>query len=190
MSNTKKMTLSAVMVAVAIVLTVLSGFLPFRWLQGGEVTLASAVPIILVGILCGNKWGLLSGAVFSVIRILLIGFYPAPTQTLWDNFLVFFLDYFAACTVYGLAGWFFRLFRETRRSIPVAGAIVLFLRFVCHFISGCLIWGGGAAEGQSIAVFSLLYNGSYMLPEGIITVVVLVLLLPFMNRWLGKTSKA
>ena len=187
MSNTKKLTLSAVMVATALVLTVLSGVLPFRWLQGGEITLASAVPIILVGVLCGNKWGLLSGMTFSIIRILIIGFYPAPTQTLWDNFLVFFLDYLAACTVYGLAGWLYRLMGKKLWAIPVSGAIVLLVRFLCHFISGCLIWGGGAEEGQSVAAFSLAYNGSYMIPETVITVVVLVLLLPAIKKWVKES---
>ncbi len=45
------------------------------------------------------------------------------------------------------------------------------LRFLCHFISGVTIWGEYAAGWQSVWAYSLGYNGSYMLAEGIVTVV-------------------
>jgi thiamine transporter len=45
-----------------------------------------------------------------------------------------------------------------------------------HFLSGVLIFGSYAPEGQSAAVYSLIYNGSYMLPEMILTTLVAVIL--------------
>ena len=50
------------------------------------------------------------------------------------------------------------------------------LRFLCSFLSGCLRWGSYAPEGMNVALYSLLYNGFYMLPNIIIGVVVIVAL--------------
>ena len=50
------------------------------------------------------------------------------------------------------------------------------LRFLCSFLSGCLLWGSYAPEGMNVALYSLLYNGFYMLPNIIIGVVVIVAL--------------
>ncbi len=181
MNKTQKLTLSAVMVAAATVLTLLSGIIPFRWLQGGSVTLASAVPILLIGLLCGTKWGLLGGVVFALIQMMQ-GFYAPPTPTWYYFFLVIFLDYIAAFGVYGLAGSFYRLLGKKSWAIPTAGAICLILRFVCHFFSGLLIWGVYAEAGQSVWAYSLIYNGGYMLPEAIINTAVLAVLIPFILK--------
>ncbi|MBQ7108884.1 MAG: energy-coupled thiamine transporter ThiT, partial [Clostridia bacterium] len=61
-------------------------------------------------------------------------------------------------------------------AISISGAIVMMIRFVCHFLSGILIWGVYAPEGTSVWAYSLLYNGGYMLPEIIISTIVLWLL--------------
>ena len=55
------------------------------------------------------------------------------------------------------------------------------LRFLCHFISGVTIWGEYANGWQSVWVYSLAYNGSYMLVEGIVTVVGVVALALVLN---------
>ena len=53
---------------------------------------------------------------------------------------------------------------------------MIFGRFLCSFASGILIWGEYAPEGQPVWLYSLTYNGGYMLPELIITVAAAVLL--------------
>ena len=53
-------------------------------------------------------------------------------------------------------------------------AAVCALRFVCSFLSGVLIWGN-LSEGLPAWIYSLTYNGSYMLPETILTTVAAVL---------------
>ena len=61
---------------------------------------------------------------------------------------------------------------------PVLYAIVLFLRFLCHFATGILIWSSYAPEGQPVWLYSLLYNGGYMLFETIISMILIVLIKP------------
>lgn len=184
MSKTKILTTSALLTALSVVLVVASKLIPSPWLQGGSITLASMVPVIVVSVIAGTKWGLLSGFVFSLIQML-TGFNVPPTQDFLSFTLVILLDYVIAFTVLGSAGFFIKLFKNKLWSIPFSGAIVTTLRFVCHIISGVLIWGVYANEGQSVLVYSILYNGSYMLPEIIITTVVLSLLIPKLKKYIS-----
>ena len=64
----------------------------------------------------------------------------------------------------------------------VGAAVVCFLRFVCSFLSGIVIWGAYAPEGTPVWIYSLTYNGGYMLPELIITTAGIVLLSLMMPR--------
>lgn len=181
MSKTKKITLSAIMVALATVLVILSKIIPAPWLQGGSITLASMVPIIVASILLDTKWGLACGVVFSLIQMM-TGFYPPPTQTFLYFVLVVLLDYVLAFGVLGLSGFFYRIMNKKIWAIPVSGIITTTLRYICHILSGILIWGVYAEEGQTVFAYSLIYNGSYMIPEIIITGIVLALLSKFIVK--------
>ena len=174
--KTKKLTTCALLVATATVLVWLSKLIPAPWLQGGSVTLASAVPIIMVSLLFGVKWGLSSSLVFALIQMM-TGFYPPPTQNFVDYLLVVMLDYILAFGVFGLACIFRK--RSVRLFIPFSGLVVMVLRYICHIVSGMVIWGVYAGEGQSVLMYSLIYNGTYMLPEILITTSVLALLSGF-----------
>ncbi len=182
MSKTKKLTVSAIMVALATVLVIISKLIPAPWLQGGSITLASMVPIIAASIILDFKWGILTGIVFSIIQMM-TGFYPPPTQNFLNFFLVVMLDYVVAFGVLGLAGTFYRLMHKKSWAIAISGVIVTTLRYVCHILSGILIWGVYAEEGQTVFAYSLTYNGSYMIPEIIITGVVLSLLSKFIIKY-------
>ena len=181
MSKTRKLTTSALMVAIAAVLVIVSKMIPSVWLQGGSVTLASAVPIIIVSLLYGVGWGCAAGFAFALIQMM-TGFYPPPTQTLWYFFLVVMLDYILAFGVFGLAGGIYKVCKKHPVSIPVSAFCVTTLRYVCHILSGILIWGVYAEEGQSVLAYSLIYNGSYMIPEIIITTVVSAIMVPFIKK--------
>ena len=69
MNTTKKLTFSALMTALATVLMIISKMIPAPWLQGGSITLASMVPIIIVGIIYGTKWGLCASLSFALIQM-------------------------------------------------------------------------------------------------------------------------
>ena len=174
--TTKKLTTCALLIALGTVLMWISKLIPSPWLQGGSVTLASMVPIILAGIMFGTKWGLCTSVAYSFIQML-FGFYPPPTQTFLSFVLVVLLDYVFAYGVLGLSGFFFSLTGKRKFSAPLSAFIVTSLRYICHILSGILIWGVYAEEGQSVFVYSVLYNGSYMIPEIIITTIVCTMLL-------------
>lgn len=173
MSKTKKLAICSVLVALSTVLMLISKSIPVRLLQGGSITIASMVPVILTSVITDLKYGILSGLAFSVIQII-SGFYPPPAQNFIDLVLVIILDYILAFGVLGTAKFFCTLLGRTRFAIPISGAIVTFLRYICHILSGILIWGVYAKEGQSVLMYSILYNGSYMIPEIIITTAALI----------------
>ncbi len=175
MNTTKKITTSALLIALATVLMWVSKLIPAPWMQGGSVTLASMVPIVLIGILLGSKWGLCGAAAYAVIQML-FGFYPPPTQTFINFVLVILLDYIIAFGGLGLSGFFYKITGKKSFSAPLSAFIVTTLRYICHILSGILIWGVYAEEGQTVLAYSLIYNGSYMIPEIIITTVVTALI--------------
>ena len=181
MTKTKKLTTSAVLIALSTVLVFASKLIPAPWLQGGSVTLASMVPIILKSFINGTKWGILSGFVFSLIQMM-TGFYPPPTQNFISFVLVIFLDYIFAFTVLGCADIFKKLTKNKPWSECVSGVVVTSFRYFFHILSGILIWGVYAEEGQTVLSYSVIYNGSYMIPEIIITGVVIALITPVIKK--------
>ena len=179
MSKTKKLTTCALLTALSTVLMLVSKLIPsMPW--GGSVTLASMVPLIMISLMLGLKWGVFSGVVYALIQML-TGFYPPPTQTIGDFFLVVMLDYLLAFGILGTANLFYRMCGKRLWAIPLSGTIVTTLRYFFHILSGILIWGVYAEEGQTVLAYSILYNGSYMIPEIILTTLVLVLLAKFIK---------
>jgi len=167
--KTKKLVVSAVMIALG---SVLSLYAVYRLPTGGAVTMASMVPVIMLSLMYGTKHGLLAATVYALIQGV-TGFYAPPVQNFISFVIVILFDYVFAFTALGLADTFWKMFGRKKWAIPLCGAVTVFLRFLCHLVSGIAIWSAYAPEGQSPFMYSLIYNGSYMFPEMIITSVVL-----------------
>ncbi len=167
-SKTKKLTECAVMVALASVLSLIKIYdAPY----GGSVTLGSMVPLIVACVHIKDiRWGILMCFTFSLIQMM-FGFAPPPTPTLWYFALVVLFDYVVAFTVLALANPISRLFKNGIVGAVVGAFGAVFARFICHFISGYFIWGVYAPEGQPVWLYSLLYNGGYLLPELVISTI-------------------
>ncbi len=120
------------------------------------------VPVLLISFRRGPKVGVFSGVVFGMAQMLLDGWFYSPVGMI--------LDYPLAFGALGLAG----IFRKT----PLIGVVVsLATRFLSHFISGVVFFGMYAPEGMSPIVYSAVYNGSYMLPEMVISGIFIYLLI-------------
>lgn len=167
----------ALMVALAIVLDLIP--MP-KWPNGGSLSIA-AVPIIYISYRHGLPWGLGSGLVYSVVQMI-TGFYPPPAGTFLGYVGVVLLDYVLAFTAFGLADLFAKPFGKHKLvGYGVGAAAVNIVRFICSFLSGWIIWGVYAPGGQAPWLYSLLYNGGYMLPNAVLCAVVIVLLCAFVN---------
>lgn len=170
-TNTKRLVESALMVALAAVLSLIKIWkMPLE----GSVTLLSMLPICLISIRHGVKWGLFVSCFYSVVQIALdlsSLMSWGMTATIWVGALVF--DYLLAYTSLGLAG----LFRKKGTVGIICGiSLSMVLRFVSHFISGTIFFDIWCPDGWNVAWYSVCYNGAYMLPELIFTVAGTVIL--------------
>lgn len=158
-------------------LAVALNFVKFApWPNGGSITAAAMAPIVLAGLMFGPGWGALTGFTFSLLQMLLDGISAPPVETVFWYVLVILLDYVIAYTVLGLAGIIAKPFLKPVKGAVVGTLAVTAVRYLCHIASGILIWGVYAPEGTPVWLYSLLYNGSYMVPEMIITTIVVGLL--------------
>ncbi|MBO5652823.1 MAG: energy-coupled thiamine transporter ThiT [Clostridia bacterium] len=150
--------------------------------MGGSITVGSMLPIMLIAIAKGNKWGVSAAFVSSLFQLLqavVAGNVFPYCETSFTLIVCVLFDYVVPFTVIGLAAVFRRLsFGKVRRGgIYLGITLVCFLRFLCHYLTGVVIWGQWAPDGMGKYLYSLLYNGEYMLPELAITLVLAVCLL-------------
>ncbi len=168
----KKLTMSAVMIALS---TVLSLVTVMKMPLGGSVTLFSMLPVCMLSIMYGCRWGIVCAFIYSLGQLALdiagvAGWGLTPVA--FAGCVVF--DYLAAFTVLGLAGMF------RAKGVPgyIAGiALAVALRMVSHIISGVIFFSSWAPEGWNPFVYSLSYNGAYMVPEFIFTFAGAIILL-------------
>lgn len=163
-TKTRTLVECALMIALG---TVLANVKIYELPNGGSVTLFSMLPFILISFRHGVKWGLFTGFVNSLLQMLL-GFYAPPAPGLLPLVGMILLDYVLAFMVLGLAGGIAKAFQNPLVGVTVGTVAVCALRFLCSFLSGVLIWGN-LSDGLPAWVYSLTYNGSYMLPETILT---------------------
>ena len=196
--SSKKLIFSAVMLGVATTLELVSGFIPLELPFGGRITIVSMLPIILVSFIYGVKQGIFTGFCFSIIQML-IGmknvsafFMPGDSQmVLWKALFVCFMDYILAYSILGFSGILRKKLNNKALGLAVCSILGLSLRYIVHIISGAVFFGAWAewffsqdgfyAIGETILknfsgfslafVYSVFYNGLYMIPEIILTAI-------------------
>ncbi len=163
---------SAIMTALSIALFAISDMLPWPFLYGGGFSLFAQVPIIIVSYRHGIRNGLAASTVLAVFEMMM-GFKNFSYVTGIAAYLTVALaDYIVAFGCLGLGGIFRGKIKSNQKAELAAGALtVCIIRFICHFISGITVWSGYCPEGQAVAVYSLTYNGAYMLIETVITLI-------------------
>lgn len=171
-ANIKKISVSAIFIALA---TVLSLIKIWQNPWGGSVTLFSMVPIVLIAVIFGTRWGLFSAFVYALtqIGVDIAGMMAwGMDARMWIGAIVF--DYLIAYTVIGLSGL---LRKKGAAGICVGVILSLATRFISHFVSGYIFFGIWMPEEfDHPAVYSVIYNGTYMLPELVTTVIATLLL--------------
>ena len=201
MNTVSKRTFNLVLAGVMIAMGTALGFVkPFELPYGGAITLCSMLPVMFFSYRCGLKWGLSAGLVFSVLQ-LLFGLDALKGISAMMVVGSIFLDYILAFTVLGLAGMFRGKIKNDAAAFTLGSFVSMMLRYFCSFLSGWVLWASfnetadmqgfiasffpalGNLSGTALAVvYSLVYNGSYMIPEIILTCVVGFLLVQFAGK--------
>lgn len=203
--KTKRLTESAMLLAVAIVLELVAKMFIPEMPFGGQVTIVSMLPIILISYRHGMKWGFVASFTYALLEMALgaktvsAAFLPGyfGDETMIHNALLMcLLDYVVAYTVLGLGG-IFRDRIENRGTALVCGSLVaLGARYLSHIVSGYILFSGYAewyftqegfpAWGAQLVeqlspqvlgvVYSVVYNGMFMIPEILLTAVAALIL--------------
>ena len=150
--TTLKLTVSAIMVALSTVLS----FVKFSELPyGGSVTLFSFVPILFVGYAYGAKWGLSAGLVHGILQMIfgISGATAGAGFKWWQVVLCALLDYLVAFGVLGLSGVFKKSIKNPQASFALGALFACVLKYISHFFSGYILFGGWAAECPTVQRF-------------------------------------
>ena len=177
------LTEGGICVALSLVLSylkipVMAGFGGF----GGSIDFVM-VPLIVFAVRWGLGWGIGAGLVFGTLKY----FLASGGAISWVSII---FDYGVAYAFVGFAG----LFRKKYSMLPLAALVGCFARFVVHFISGMTVYAQYMPEafmgytGMTPPFYSLLYNGTYMLPNTTIAVAICALLIPVLPR-LDKAAR-
>ncbi len=164
------------MVALATVFGLLR-FPPFCfdiWLFGGSIDFVM-LPLIVLGWRRGATWSIPAGLAFGFIKCLISG-------NIGWGVLSVLLDYVLAYGMVGIAGFF-----KGRKNGLIIGTVAASVgRFAIHFIAGVTLWKIAAGDVQTIfgmsfdssmsALYSLIYNGSYMLGEMLYCLLIAVII--------------
>lgn len=148
---------------------------------GGSIDLVM-VPLVFFALKWGAKWGCLAGLVFGTLKYFLASGFAVS----WVSII---FDYSIAYAAVGLAGLFAAKDGAPSLRASAAGAFAGCLaRFIVHFISGVTVYAQYMPENfANPFVYSLFYNGTYMLPNTILCVIVISLMAkPLKNLYLSK----
>ena len=186
--NVRRMSESAIMLAIG---TVLSLF-PFQgfWALGGGITVCSTLPLVIISWRYGWGWGTFTAVVYGLLQMLLGIQNVQYADSMLTAVLIILFDYLVAFGVIGLAGLFRGRLKDERVGLVLGITVTFLLRFGCHFITGVWIWEilWPNELGWAAPVWSLAYNGSYMLPEIIISALVCVLSYAPLRRYYDGTD--
>ncbi len=135
--------------------------------QGGSITLASLLPIMLFSYAYGVKKGVLVCFTYGILQAVQDPFIIHPAQ--------FFLDYPIAFAGIGLTGLFAKKIKTPALAFSLGGVCALAFRFISHLLSGIFAFSAYAGEVGAVA-YSLAYN-SFVFIDGAIVIAVGISLL-------------
>ena len=158
--SAKQLAFAAAALALA---TVTSNIKLLHLPMGGSVTLFSMLFVTLIGYWYGPAVGLMAGAAYGLLQLILEPYIVSLPQLL--------VDYPFAFGALGLSGFF----SEKKNGLVIGYLAAITGRFFFAVLSGVIFFGMYAPEGMSPLAYSIAYNGGYIYAEGILTVLILMI---------------
>ncbi len=170
--TTKQLTYSAVALALAMVCSMIKfANLP----MGGSVTLCSMLFIVLIGYWFGPYVGLTTAFAYGLLQFVVEPIFYTLPQML--------IDYPLAFGALGLAGFF----AGKKHGLQLGYLVGVIGRYIFAVISGVVFFGAYAPEGTPAIVYSLGYNATYIVPEAVITLIIISI--PAVSKALAQVKK-
>ena len=173
-SKTRMIAEAGVAIAIA---QVLSFITLFHMPQGGSIKAASLVPLMIFAYRWGGTRGIWAGVVYGVLHFLL-GFKSSI------HYLSIILDYLVAYGAIGVCGYF----KDNITGLVSGSIVASALRWFTSVPSGAVVFASYAPQGQNPWIYSMIYNASYMIPDGILNIIVLLFLYQGVKRGLNRSA--
>ena len=179
-SEKKKMgTRQLVFCAMAMALAFITSYLKlFNMPWGGSVTLCSMLFIVLVANWYGPKTGILVGLAYGILQFIQEPYVLSLFQVCCDYILAF--------AALGVAGFF----AKSKHGLLKGYIAAVIARGAFHALGGYLYWMDYMPDNFPKAltsIYPIVYNYSYLLVEGIITVIIISI--PAVSKALNRVKQ-
>lgn len=170
--TTKQLVYSAVAIALAMVCSMIK---ILEMPMGGSITLLSMLFIVLIAYWYGPYVGIMTAVAYGLVQFV--------TEPIFYTIPQMLLDYPLAFGALGLAGFFHR----RKYGLQIGYVVGVLGRFLFATISGVVFFASYAPEGMSPLVYSLAYQASYLIPEAVVTLIIISI--PPVARALAHVKK-
>ena len=204
-TKTKRITESAMLLAIAIVLELVAKMFIPEQTFGGQITIVSMLPVVLIAYRHGVRWGLVASFTYALLEMaigmknvsaaFLPGYFGDSTMIV-SAIIMCLLDYIVAYTLLCLGGVFRNKIKSPGISLMCGSLVALGARYLAHVASGYILFSGWAewyftqegfpAWGAQLVkalspemlglTYSAVYNGMYMIPEMVFTAIASVII--------------
>lgn len=156
--TTKQLVYSAVAIALAVVCSMIK---LFEMPMGGSVTLLSMLFIVLIAYWYGPYVGIMTAVAYGLVQFV--------TEPIFYTIPQMLLDYPLAFGALGLAGFF----HKKKYGLQIGYVVGVLGRFLFATASGVIFFAAFAPEGMHPLVYSLGYQASYLIPEAVVTLIII-----------------
>lgn len=178
-SSKKMSTKQLVFCAAALAMAFITSYIKiWNMPWGGSVTLCSMLFIVLVANWYGVGTGILVGFAYGILQ-----FIQEPYVL---SFFQVCCDYILAFAALGIAGFF----AKSKNGLLKGYIAAVIARGAFHALGGYLYWMDYMPDNfpQSLkSIYPIAYNYSYLLAEGVITVIILSI--PAVRKGLGRVKE-
>lgn len=162
LNDTRSIVYGAVAMALAFVLSYAR---LFKLPNGGSITFASLLPLMIYCCMFGTRRGLIVCSLYGVLQALQDPYIIHPMQ--------FLLDYPLAFGLVGVSGIFMEkgVFKEKKiLAFLFGGVVAVLLRYICHVCSGTFAFAE-YTDFKAALAYSLGYNATYVFADMAISLV-------------------
>ncbi len=161
--TTKSLCYGAIVIAMTLVLSCVYIPLP----TGASITMGSWLPLMILALIYDYRLSMLSGLICGMLAPFLL---PGWSIVHWAQY---FLEYMTIFSCMGYAGVFGH---EKKSQIVLGGTLAVVLRIVAQVLSGVIFFGQYAWEGWGAWAYSLTFHLTAKVPEGILSILILLAL--------------